>query len=46
MLKPLLLSNCKDLTLKLDVKYIFQTSSSGANLYKYEMPEDLKMRKK
>ena len=31
--------------MKLEVKYIFPTSTSGANFYIYELPEGLGMRK-
>ena len=31
--------------MKLEVKYLFPTSSSGANFYIYELPENLRMRK-
>ena len=31
--------------MKLKVKYIFPTSSSGANFYMYQLPEGLGMRK-
>ena len=33
------LNNCRDLTVKLEVKYIFPTSSSGLIFYVYELPE-------
>ena len=39
------LKNYKDLTMKLKVKYLFPTSSSGANFYIYQLPESLGMRK-
>ena len=31
--------------MKLEVKYLFPTSSSGAKFYIYQMPEGLEMRK-
>ena len=31
--------------MKLEVKYIFPTLTSGANFYIYELPEDLGMKK-
>ena len=31
--------------MKLEIKYIFPTSTSGANFYIYELPEGLEMRK-
>ena len=31
--------------MKLEIKYIFSTSTSGANFYIYELPEGLEMRK-
>ena len=43
--EPPLLKNCKDLTTKLEVKYLFPTSSSSANVYIYQLPECLEMRK-
>ena len=43
--EPLLLKNCNDMTMQLDVKYLFPTSFSGANSYIYELPEGLGMRK-
>ena len=43
--EPLLLKNCKDLTMKLEVRYL-ATSSSCANLCNYQLPEGLGMRKK
>ena len=43
--KPPRLKNCKDLTMKLEVKYLFPTSSSGANFYIYQLHEGLGMRK-
>ena len=39
------LKNCKDLTMKLEVKYLFPTSCSGASFYIYQLPEGLAMRK-
>ena len=36
-----IVKNCKDLTVKLKVNYLFPTSSSGANFYIYELPEGL-----
>ena len=35
----------KDLTMKLEVKYLFKNLSLGAHFYIYEMPEGLGMRK-
>ena len=43
--EPPPLKNYKDLTMKLEVKYLFPTSSSGANFYIYQLPEGLGMRK-
>ena len=43
--EPPLLKNCKALTMQLEVKYLFQTSFSGANFYIYELPEGLGIRK-
>ena len=43
--KPPPLKSCKDLTMKLEVKYLFPTPSSGANFYIYQFPEGLGMRK-
>ena len=43
--EPSPLKNCKDLAMKLEVKYLFPTSSSGANFYIYQVPEGLEMRK-
>ena len=40
-----LLENCKDLTIKLEAKYLFPTSSSGTNFCIYQLPEGLRMRK-
>ena len=42
--EPPPLKNCKDFTMKLKVKYLLPTSSSGANFYIYELPEGLGMR--
>ena len=39
------LKNCKDLNIKLEVEYLFPTSSSGANFYTYQLPESPGMRK-
>ena len=36
--EPPPLKNCKDLTMKLKVKYILPTSFSGANFYIYQLP--------
>ena len=43
--QPPPLKNCKDLTMKLGVKYLFPVSSSDANFYSYQFPEGLGMRK-
>ena len=43
--EPPPLKNCKDLSKKLEVKYLVPASSSGANLYIYQLPEGLGMRK-
>ena len=43
--EPLPLKNYKDLTMKLEVQYLFLTSSSGADVYIYQLPESLGMRK-
>ena len=43
--EPPPLKNCKDMTMKLEVEYLFTTSSSGANFYIYQVPEGLGMRK-
>ena len=38
------IKNCRDFIMMLNVKHHFQTSSSsGANFYIYELPEDLRM---
>ena len=39
------LKKCKDLTMKLGVKYLFPTSCSGASFYIYQLPEGLAIRK-
>ena len=39
------LKDCKDFTMKLKVKYLFPTSSSGADFYIYQLPEGLGMSK-
>ena len=39
------LKSCKDLIMKLEVKYLFPTSCSGASFYIYQLPEGLAMRK-
>ena len=36
---------CKGLTMKLEVKYLFPTSSSGASFFIYQLSEGLEMRK-
>ena len=41
--EPPPLKNCKDLTMKLQVKYLFPTSSLGANFYIHQLPEGLRM---
>ena len=43
--QPPPLKNYKDLTTKLEVKYLFPTLSSDANFYIYQLPEGLGMRK-
>ena len=40
--KPPPLKNCKDLTMKLEVKYLCPISSSGANFYIYQDAKDAK----
>ena len=42
--EPQQLKNCKDLIMKLEVKYIFPTSSSSVNFYNYQLAEGLEMR--
>ena len=37
--------NYEDLTMKLEVKYIFPTSTPGLNNYTYKLPEGLGMRR-
>ena len=37
--------NCKDLTMKLEVRYLFSTLSSGANFFIYQLPDGLEIRK-
>ena len=37
--------NYEDLTMKLEVKYIFPTSTPGLNNYIYKLPEGLGMRR-
>ena len=44
-LEPLLSENCKGLTKKLEVKYLFPTSYSGASFFAYELFEGLQVRK-
>ena len=39
------LKNCEDFNIKLEVKYTFLTSSWGVNVYIYQLPEGLGMRK-
>ena len=39
------LKNCEDLTMKLEVKFLFPTSSSGTNFYIFQSRESLKVRK-
>ena len=39
------LKNCKDLTMKLEVKFLVPTSSSGTNFYIFQSRESLKVRK-
>ena len=46
MLTPLPSENCKASTMNLKVKYLFPSSSSGANFCIYQLPECLGMRKK
>ena len=41
---PLPLKNCKDLIMKLKVKYLFPTSMPGTDFYIYQLPEGVKMR--
>ena len=41
MLEPPPSENCKSLTMKLEVKYFFPTSSSGENFCIYQLPEGL-----
>ena len=43
--EPPLLKNYKDLTIKLEVKYLFPISCSGANFYIFQLPGGLEMRK-
>ena len=43
--EPPLLKNCKYLTMKLEFKHLFPTSSSGVSFYIYQLPEDLGMTK-
>ena len=45
MLQPLPTETCKALTMKMEVKYLFPTSSSGVNFCIYQLPEGLEMRK-
>ena len=45
MLEPLLPETCKALAMKLEVKYLFSTSSSDANLCIFLLLESLGMRK-
>ena len=44
-LEPPLSKNCKDLTMKLKVKYISPKSFSGANIFVCQLSEGLGMRK-
>ena len=39
------LKNCKVLTIKLEAKYLFPTSSSGSDVYIYQLLEGLRIRK-
>ena len=39
------LKKSKDLTIELEVKYLSSTSSWGTNVYIYQLPEGLRMRK-
>ena len=43
--EPRPLKNCKDLTMKLEVKYLFPTSSSVAKFCICQLPEGLVMTK-
>ena len=43
--EPPPLKNFKNLTMKLEVKYLYPNSSLGANFYIYQLPEGLEMRK-
>ena len=43
--EPPPLKNCKDLTMKLETQCLFPTSFSGTNVYIYQMPEGLGMKK-
>ena len=45
MFKPPPSEICKGLTMKLEVKYLFPTSSSGASFFIYQLPEGLEMQK-
>ena len=45
MLEPPSSENCKGLTMKLEVKYLFPTSYSAANYCIYDLLEGLGMRK-
>ena len=42
--EPPPLKNCKDFTMKLEVKYLCPASSSGANFLIHQLPEGLEMR--
>ena len=43
--EPPLLKSCKNLSMKLKVKYILPTSNSDRKFYIYELPEGLRVRK-
>ena len=45
MLEPPPSENVKALTMELEVKYLFSTSSSRANFFIYQLPEDLRMKR-
>ena len=45
MLEIPLLENCKVLTMKLEVRYLFLTLSSGTNFFIYQLSEGLESRK-
>ena len=42
--EPPPLKNYEDLTMELEIKYLFPTSSSGVEFYIYQLPEGLGMR--